>query len=835
MSRISIFFNPLNARSREDFEVDPGTLLIDWLQVHYPNGFDGVARAFVGAVELPIDDWDYPIQEAEQITLLVLPGAEAAAAAWAYIYPYLIQALVGLAVGIVVSLIFRPKSPDGLDAGEESPVYSLNATQNRARLNEPVPVHYGTPTWPPDFAAAPYVFYTGTSNDMFVDELLCLGHGNFVVSEVFVGDTPVDVIGEGAFQYWLYGPDDHGQRLGAIEADVWSKVKDSPTPVRFIENMFTSPEVESWEFNKDEDEVPTGSIGISGTAVAGVGGAAGKITGVDSSLDIHPGSTITLSGTTSNNFTFTVGSVVVDPDDPTKMTLFEVAFPVGQIQDEDPLTGTYTLDLIVNNMVAGPFRAQKLGQQIDGIDCDIVFPGGLMTVESDGDQRYREITMQFTYQQIDEGTGAPIGAAIVKSKTYRAKTRSALRDTFSSGPLTPGAYEVTVERLTDFAGRGLSPETTIWAGLKGHVVLDKTAEAYGPVTLMAVRMKATNGLGQAARSRIRVTASRVLDSGESENPITIVKDIFTNPNYGMKRELVELNTAELDALETEWDGVDGPRFTGSFDQRGTGWDAMQAAISMAGAKVIQNNALVTVVQDKVQPVRTAMFSSANIAPGSLEINYSFDTEGEFDGVEVEYRDPETFDPVHTIYPAHSVQPEKFTLFGCTDGDYAAEYARYLWNVRFRRRRVVKFQTELEGLIPRFGDRIGVAHPMPDWGESGVIVERLDALAWRVDRDLTWHKNDNNIILRDDQGEPTDPLPVSMGDHRDVIVFDSAPPFQIYGPGHRDPTNYSFGRYYTAVKDFIVTNITPQSDDLIQIEGQIYDEAVYFGAPVHMGG
>lgn len=841
MSTIKIYFNPLDAGSCVKYSVDSGVQLIDFLQEHYPVGFNGVLKVFVNQNELQLENLDYTVGEEDTVIMLVMPGAAAAAAAWSYIAPYLVQALVSLAIGLIVGLIFRPSRPDGFDSSEESPVYSINASRNRARVNEPVAVHYGSVSWPPDFASAPYIYYDGATNDMFVDELLCIGQGYYSIDDIFIGDTPASTLEVGALQYWIFSPDDHGRVFGNIESTIWDSVKDGPNPFPFIENMFTSPEVENWEFNKDVDEVPTGPIAISGAAVAAVGANPGYISGVDSSLDINPGSEITLSGTVSNNITFSVGSVVVDPDNAALMTIFEVPFPSPLIQDEPALSGTYTLDAIVDNMVAGPFRAQKIGQTINQIDCDILFPQGLMTVEGDGDQRYREITMEFTYQQINETTGAAIGAPIVQTKMYRAKTRSALRDTYSSGPLTEGSYEVTVKRLTDFAGRGLSPETTVWSGLKGRVVHDLAQDAYGPVTLMAVRMKATNGLGQAARARVRVTATRVLEGGavESTNPITVIKDIFTNTDYGMGRQLTEANTAELDILETAWGAANGPKFNGSFDQRGTGWDAMQNVVSMAGARVIQHASLVTVVPDQVQPVRSAMFASANIAKDSLEIGYTFDTEGNFEGVRVEYRDPFTYDPKYVFYPTNLTEEQKhntetFILFGCTDPVYAQQYAAYMWNVRSLRRKTVKFKTELEGLIPRFGDRIGVAHAMPDWGQSGVIVRQLSATKFQVDSYLDWAA-ENYVILRDDKGEPTAPLSVTMGEHRDLIVFAEAPPITIHTPYNREPTIYTFGRTNEMIKDFIVTRTAPGGELSVQIEGQLYDETIYTGAPPHMGG
>ena len=46
----------------------------------------------------------------------------------------------------------------------------------------------------------------------------------------------------------------------------------------------------------------------------------------------------------------------------------------------------------------------------------------------------------------------------------------------------------------------------------------------------------------AARSRVRVTARRIFDTGESDNPATIIKDVWNNPNYGMNRPLANLFT-----------------------------------------------------------------------------------------------------------------------------------------------------------------------------------------------------------------------------------------------------------------------------------------------------
>ena len=176
MSLIRIFFNPLDGSDKQEYPIEPGTPIIDFLTDHFPSGFDGCLRVFAGADEVAIEDLDRLVSDEEQVTMLVMPsGAETLGAV-------LINALISVAIGYVISLIFPPSSPPGAKYETESPVYSLNASRNQARLGDPVECHYGTVSYPPSYASAPYIWYSGGSNNMYIDELLCLGHGEFEIN-----------------------------------------------------------------------------------------------------------------------------------------------------------------------------------------------------------------------------------------------------------------------------------------------------------------------------------------------------------------------------------------------------------------------------------------------------------------------------------------------------------------------------------------------------------------------------------------------------------------------------------------------------------------------------
>jgi len=206
LNNIQIYFNPLDSKSVEHYSVPVGTPLIDFLQEEFPDGFAGMLHVLVGIEPLELEDLDYQIQKDERVTMLVMP---AFAGFGALIAQTLISAAIATAIGFVINLIFRPSTPGISNDGEESPVYSLSPTRNRARLGEPISAHYGSVVYPPDYAAAPYQFFYEGSNDMFIDELLCLGQGDFSVEDVYIGDTPVLAMEPGTVRYWLFDSTEH--------------------------------------------------------------------------------------------------------------------------------------------------------------------------------------------------------------------------------------------------------------------------------------------------------------------------------------------------------------------------------------------------------------------------------------------------------------------------------------------------------------------------------------------------------------------------------------------------------------------------------------------------
>lgn len=66
-------------------------------------------------------------------------------------------------------------------------------------------------------------------------------------------------------------------------------------------------------------------------------------------------------------------------------------------------------------------------------------------------------------------------------------------------------------------------------------------------------------------------------------------------------------------------------------------------------------------------------------------------------------------------------PDRLTLFGITSREQAWRETIHRLSATRLRRRSVSFQTELEGLIPNYGDKITVSSEFVNWAESGDVI------------------------------------------------------------------------------------------------------------------
>lgn len=796
-AEIRIHRDPLRPGDYERREIDAGLVLIEWLFAEYPAGFGRPVVLHLNGAPLAIEDADCTLNPGDIVHVLVQPGGQVVGA---LIVKALVTAAISAVASIAFNLIFKPKRPNAQEMPAPDPIYSITGAQNAARLGEPVPVLYGQMVTVPDYASQPYTFFDG--NNQYLDQILVIGQGIFDVLDVIIGETPVSAMESSAVQVWMINETLHGQTMGNIEA-----------VTGIMENVVSSAEVADQEING----APMGDVVTQSGDYRVRGPNQINLVSVPPPAG-YP--LFTLSGTRWNDGTYTLSSY-----DAGNQRIYTVE---NNFANEDVFpAATISFFRTPAQQTTGPFITSKAGQRGNRIMLDFVWPNGLYRLNSkSGALENQAVTFSMEWQMVDDA-GNPVGGWGILPMTVAAATNTPVRRTFFID-VAPGRYRVRVTRSQPPPATGSSVSNFIWTGLRFRLVNTLTP-VYGPVTLLAVRIKATNGVSSGASGRIRVKVQRHLPpmgSGAlmaSRSPADAFCDVLTNPTYGAKRPLAEVDLAELTRIAASWGGL--AKFDGGFAQRSTIWEALNIALQTANAAPLPLGNIMSLAQEGVKASRRQLFTDANMARGTLAIGYSFDKPGDPDGIQVEYRDPATWNALYVTYPPGALDPDQVQLFGCSDPTQAGQFARLLWQKRVRLRKTANFETELEGLLARMGDKIGVAAALPRWGMSGVVVGYSGQTLW-LDKPPDWTGSGHQIILRDQYGQPSDPIVAIPGPEPNSVQLATPAPFPLFGTGMQESTHYTFGDSVQLIRDFTVQTMEPRGGTLVAIEALLYDPAAY---------
>ena len=502
---------------------------------------------------------------------------------------------------------------------------------------------------------------------------------------------------------------------------------------------------------------------------------------------------------------------------------------------------------------AGFFATCKPGNKGSQFQIDVLFPSGQTNPTDNGNIKGRVTQFTVYYQELNDsdvavGTlqnvvitaatdnsvsvsgpyGTNVGTSTANEKNQTVISSPIRRSYMITAPRS-ARWSVKIVRNTAAPNAVNGTDRFIWSGLRLYADYP-TGTVYGDVTLLAVRVKASQGLGNDASARIRVNATRRLPppAGGTEaataNGADAFADVYTNAVYGAGRPRSELDTTTLATSRTAWADY---QFDHVFRDRVTIWDALRTITTPFAAEPLPVGPVMSVAQDGVKAVRSMLFTDANIVSDTMSVSYSFDEEGATDGIEIEYINPTDFRPSYTKYPTSSLQPDKFSLPGVTDSKHAAQYARLTWQRRQGQRKRVNFDTELEGLLLQLGDRIGISHNVLKWGDSGLIIA-VSGTTLTVDHMLDWSGGAKQILLRKADGSVLDPITVTRGAADNKVVLPLAPSITINVDNAYDYNSFAFGSSTTLVRDFIVTTVSPTGDNTVSIEAVNYAPSIFTG-------
>lgn len=483
----------------------------------------------------------------------------------------------------------------------------------------------------------------------------------------------------------------------------------------------------------------------------------------------------------------------------------------------------------------GPFVANAEETQACYLAVDVVFPRGLYHANEDGG--LDKVAVTFTYQarEIDD-YGDPVGSWVtLATRTVEKGTATPLRYSYRH-QVTPGRYEVQFRRTsTTYTDTSYGNELT-WAGLRAY--FPETRD-FGNVTLLAMKMRATNNLSSQASRKINVISTRKIRTWHpstgwsavtpSRSVAWAIADALTNTDYGagLADARVDLDGLyELDqTLETR-----GDHFDGRFDNTLTMWEAVSQIGKAGRAKPYMQGGIVYVVRDQSVSVPVALYSMRNIVKGSLSIDYVTPSDDTADYVSVSYFDGVSWTQrrVPAALPdSASSKPAKIELFGVTDRQHAYQEGLYYAACNRYRRTVIKFKTEMEGFIPSFADLIAISHDMPQWGQTFEVVGwDAGGLTLTVSEPITFSTGTHYVGLRRRDGSVAGPYVATAGTDVYHLVLDEAPDFTPYTGYNEERTHGCFGWGSTWAQLARVVAVRPRGLYSVEIEAINEDPSVH---------
>jgi hypothetical protein len=385
---------------------------------------------------------------------------------------------------------------------------------------------------------------------------------------------------------------------------------------------------------------------------------------------------------------------------------------------------------IDKDVFIGAFVANAAGTFATALGFDVVLPRGLYYANDSGGLDTVTVSFRGQYREIDDN-GVAVGAGTwIDAFNTSVSLRTTTPQRLSYRVAVPaGRYECRFTRTNDKQTDTRFGNDVNWGSLRAYLA---TNQNYGNITMLAMRLKASNQLNQQSSRRINVVCTRKLSTYDgnawtnavvTRNPAWAFADIIT-ASYGMNLPLNRIDADQLFQLSVTCQNRNDT-FDAIYDGQQPAWEGLTQAARVCRSMPYIQGGNVYITRDEPQSAPVALFSMRNIAKNSLNISYLLPSEETADAIDVEYWDNGLFQQ-RTVRAALPDSTESTVvvrqLFGCSSREQAYREGMYMAAANRYRRRIVTFSTEMEGFIPTVGDLIAIQHDMPQWGQGGEILD-----------------------------------------------------------------------------------------------------------------
>lgn len=767
--------NILDAESTERMEhVGP---IIDFLQTHYPRGFNGNGRVWLNGSEVAVQDFDIDVSEDDSLLVVVAPrGLEVATI-------YLLAQIAIAIVSALISYLMAPKPPKTSAAARR--VYDIANAQNQPALGETIPEHFGKCWFLPSVASQPYSVYE--NNIQYLNQILLIGAGEYEIRNILLGTTGLNTFAPGNINAQVFGPSELAAGFGAIF-----------DATGIYEDVFTSVEVQNI------DLAMNGAATFFGKAKAG-----GFFNGEDVVTDLFE----------TGLEIFTKSDFTGDANSGKKFILTgvdNVSIATSPSPVADDRWYQITLTAYDNEGWRGWFEASRQGQNTFAIELDFVFPNGLVAFSSGGSAYNFRVELEVQIQAIVNGQ--PTGTVTTHYPNYVAATRTPQRYTLRY-PVTPGRYRVRVRRRNWDDSNSSQISSCMWAALKAYIQHTDGEPVYGNVTLLALRSRATAQISDTSSNRISVQAVRklptVLSDFTTVAPTVNPVDAFAYVAMAGGATVAGLDMPDLKVLAGRWAQTNG--FNWRFEDAGTVFSALQIIASSHRAIPSAYGYQLTMRLTRAVAFDAFVVSDEQYVEDSFKQTMVLARDDQVDGIRLSYSDPNAPGELTVLWPTTSVHPEASLYQGCTYQPAALNQAKFLWALRNTGQTVVEFETEYDAHNFAIGNRIAAATTFIDWIDTARVMA-VAGLTLTLDV-VPSNQGAVSVRVRSETGAASNVILGSVSGN--VLTLNALPPFAIFTPlDGQEATSVVIGKSTQVYDSYTVSDISP-SDNTIAVTATLY--------------
>ncbi|HBA8917105.1 TPA: hypothetical protein J1257_001295 [Escherichia coli] len=502
-----------------------------------------------------------------------------------------------------------------------------------------------------------------------------------------------------------------------------------------------------------------------------------------------------------------------------------------------------------NNLWLGPFVASPEDEEVDAIEVNFTFPGGLIRYNDRGKKKKHSVTVALRYS-LDGGRSWHDNAF-----TYNGKTVDGIgfteRITFSV------AKHVQVMcRRTSEAGEDGAQDTCYWQALRTR--LTRRPSQYG-IQTMALTLRSGGMLAADSERQLSLKLTRNYARGAKgsiSGAIYCVLDALNIPE-----SMIDSDT--IDALETSVWTPGGYTFNSTITGADSAWNMLTTILQAAGSYPLLKNGMFSAGYTGIkEPV--CAFTPQDYTGDGLTVTYQAPSRDDYNAVDVTWTDDNLIAGVVECRGSQKISEQKtesWTLTGVTDRNIAWQLGmRRLLSYQYQRMSF-SFSTEMLALNCSYGDVVWLFdevvdgyytsrsalildHRSLDDGTTYLLLSEPLNGSWQAYwSDTTTYTVGNSteadrILIRYPDGTvsglmalvPNDggTVPEGWRNMAYVIRLKTEDTFSLLARQNasEEPARVVQMRTEKAGYKAIIQSVEPQSDGTVEVTAVVYDERVY---------